>query len=137
MKNKIKTIEDLSLNAWPSHQIQIYDGWIHSFLIFIPIAPTALNKLVLLLFLWQISWIIAKKFTKNGEVLPFYKINPLIDNSFDQKLTQRNYHMAHVTEVMTMELLKRKPANLSSSVILRSKISPAWLNALFSIEGNQ
>ena len=31
MKNKIKTIEDLSLNAWPSHQIQIYDGWILRF----------------------------------------------------------------------------------------------------------
>ena len=31
MKNKIKTIEDLSLNAWPSHQIQIYDGWLLRF----------------------------------------------------------------------------------------------------------
>ncbi len=27
----IKTIEDLSLNAWPSHQIQVYDGWLLRF----------------------------------------------------------------------------------------------------------
>lgn len=27
----IKTIEDLSLNAWPSHQMQVYDGWILRF----------------------------------------------------------------------------------------------------------
>ena len=27
----IKIIEDLSLNAWPSHQMQIYDGWILRF----------------------------------------------------------------------------------------------------------
>ena len=31
MRNNIKIIEDLSLNAWPSHQMQIYDGWILRF----------------------------------------------------------------------------------------------------------
>ena len=31
MNSLIKTIEDLSLNAWPSHQIQIYDGWLLRF----------------------------------------------------------------------------------------------------------
>lgn len=31
MNSQIKTIEDLSLNAWPSHQIQIYDGWLLRF----------------------------------------------------------------------------------------------------------
>ena len=31
MDSRIKTIEDLSLNAWPSHQMQIYDGWILRF----------------------------------------------------------------------------------------------------------
>lgn len=33
MNTLIKTIEDLSLNAWPSHQIELYDGWILRFLI--------------------------------------------------------------------------------------------------------
>ncbi|MEI3246109.1 MAG: hypothetical protein V8S26_08340 [Lachnospiraceae bacterium] len=31
MANEIKLIEDLSLNAWPSHQMQIYDSWILRF----------------------------------------------------------------------------------------------------------
>ena len=31
MNTLIKTIEDLSLNAWPSHQIELYDGWILRF----------------------------------------------------------------------------------------------------------
>ena len=30
-EQKIKIIEDLSLNAWPSYQMQIYDGWILRF----------------------------------------------------------------------------------------------------------
>ena len=31
MDTDIKKIEDLSLNAWPSHQMQMYDGWILRF----------------------------------------------------------------------------------------------------------
>ena len=31
MADNIKKIEDLSLNAWPSYQMQVYDGWILRF----------------------------------------------------------------------------------------------------------
>ena len=31
MNVTIKMIEDFSLNAWPSHQIQLYDGWLLRF----------------------------------------------------------------------------------------------------------
>ena len=27
----IKKIEDMSLNAWPSHKMELYDGWILRF----------------------------------------------------------------------------------------------------------
>ena len=108
MKNKIKTIEDLSLNAWPSHQIQIYDGWILRFSYFYTHRTNCIEQI------GPSSIPLADKLDYCEEIYEkwgspaIYKINPLIDSSFDQKLTQRNYHMAHVTEVMTMELLKRK-----------------------------
>ena len=35
---------------------------------------------------------------------------------------------------MAMSLMERKPAQHSSRVILRKKISPAWLNALFNMK---
>lgn len=28
MNDDIKKIEDLSINAWPSYQIEFYDGWV-------------------------------------------------------------------------------------------------------------
>ena len=28
MEASIKKIEDMSLNAWPSHKMELYDGWI-------------------------------------------------------------------------------------------------------------
>ena len=30
METTIKQIEDMSLNAWPSHKMELYDGWIRS-----------------------------------------------------------------------------------------------------------
>ena len=36
MNSKIKIIEDLSLNAWPSHQMQIYDDGSSGFLFLHP-----------------------------------------------------------------------------------------------------
>lgn len=135
MKNKIKTIEDLSLNAWPSHQIQIYDGWILRFSYFYTHRTNCIEQIGASSIPLEDKLDYCEEIYEKWGSPAIYKINPLIDSSFDQKLTERNYHMAHVTEVMTMELLKRKPAKLSSSVILRSRISPAWLNALFSMKG--
>ena len=31
MEASIKKIEDMSLNAWPSHKMELYDGWILRF----------------------------------------------------------------------------------------------------------
>ena len=31
MDGLIKKIEDMSLNAWPSHKMELYDGWILRF----------------------------------------------------------------------------------------------------------
>ena len=31
MEEQIKKLEDMSLNAWPSHQMELYDGWILRF----------------------------------------------------------------------------------------------------------
>ena len=51
----IKMIEDFSLNAWPSHQIQYYDGWLLRFSYFIPTEPIVWNS-------WDILfWPLMKK----------------------------------------------------------------------------
>ena len=66
MKPTIKMIEDLSLNAWPSHQIQLYDGW----LIFILTEPTVWNRLDHPRSLSKKKLISAKTLTIAGERLP-------------------------------------------------------------------
>ena len=113
MKNKIKIIEDLSLNAWPSHQMQIYDGWILRFSYFYTHRTNCIEQI------GPSSIPLGDKFDYCEEVYErwgtpaIYKITPLIGSSFDQKLTERGYHIAHITEVMTRELkgpLSQKPS---------------------------
>ena len=86
MKMKIKTIEDLSLNAWPSHQIQIYDGWILRYSCFYThrtncveqIGPSTINLTDKINYCEEI-------YEKWGTPAIF-KINPLMYSSFYYKL---------------------------------------------------
>ena len=73
-KQKIKIMEDLSLNAWPSYQMQIYDGGFSGFLIFIRTEQTVLSSLAILLFPYRTSWITVRTFMKNGELRPFTRL---------------------------------------------------------------
>ena len=47
-----------------------------------------------------------------------FKNNPLMDSSFDQKLMERGYHIAHTTEVMTMSLESYEPKEPLAEVSL-------------------
>lgn len=135
MKNKIKIIEDLSLNAWPSHQMQIYDGWILRFSYFYTHRTNCIEQI------GPSSIPLGDKFAYCEEIYErwgtpaIYKITPLIGSSFDQKLTERGYHIAHITEVMTRELRGALPLSPSCKVELNSRITPQWIEALFSLKG--
>ena len=70
MKPTIKMIEDLSLNAWPSHQIQLYDGWLLRFSYFYTHRTTVWNRLDHPRSLSKKKLISAKTLTIAGERLP-------------------------------------------------------------------
>ena len=135
MRNNIKIIEDLSLNAWPSHQMQIYDGWILRFSYFYTHRTNCIEQIGPSSIPLEDKLDYCEEIYRKWGTPAIYKINPLLDSSFDQKLTERGYHIAHITEVMAMSLMEHKPVLHSSRVILRKKISPAWLNALFNMKG--
>lgn len=135
MNDKIKIVEDLSLNAWPSYQMQIYDGWILRFSYFYTHRTNCIEQIGPSSIPLEDKLDYCEEIYEKWGTPAIYKINPLIDSSFDQKLTERGYLIAHITEVMTMSLMDHKPGTSSSRVILREKISPAWLNALFSMKG--
>lgn len=135
MKSKIKTIEDLSLNAWPSHQMQIYDGWILRFSYFYTHRTNCIEQIGPSSIPLQDKLDYCEEIYEKWGTPAIYKITPLINSSFDQKLTERGYHIAHVTEVMTMELRGPLPGEISWKVELCPSITSQWLEALFTMKG--
>ena len=124
MENKIKTIEDLSLNAWPSHQMQIYDGWILRFSYFYTHRTNCIEQIGPSSIPLPDKLDYCEEIYERWGTPAIYKITPLINSSFDQKLTERGYHIAHITEVMTMELKGPLPGEIPWKVQLSPDITP-------------
>ena len=101
---QIKEIEDLSLNAWPSHQIQIYDGWLLRFSYFYTHRTNSVEQIGSSeLPLEEKIRYCEDEYRKWGTPAIF-KITPLQDPSFEKMLAERGYHTEHVTDVMLKDL---------------------------------
>lgn len=89
MNADIKKIEDLSLNAWPSHQIELYDGWLLRFSYFYThrtnsaeqIGPSTIP-------LDEKIKYCEERYTK-WNTPAIFKISPLLSPSFDEMLAAR------------------------------------------------
>lgn len=135
MNPMIKTIEDISLNAWPSHQIQIYDGWLLRFSYFYThrtnsveqIGPSALP--------------IDEKISYCEEVYrrwgtpAIFKISPLVSQDFDRMLDDRNYVIQHTTNVMILDFQGEPLPDPEITVDTSTFIPSTWIDALFALKG--
>ncbi len=136
MDTMIKTIEDLSLNAWPSHQMQLYDGWIlRFFLFFIRTVQTVWSRLEPPHFLLIPKLITANPSTTVGELLQFSRSAHWFHPLFDKMLSRRGYVVQQTTEVMTMHLSSLTLPEPESFVSLSSFIPPSWIDSLFALKG--
>lgn len=135
MPTSIKTIEDLSLNAWPAHQYQLYDGWILRFSYFYThrtncveqIGPSALPVPD------KIDY--CESIYRSLGTPPVFKITPLLPDTFEPLLISRGYTVEHVTRVMTMTLDGRVPETPDEAVNITSFIPPKWIESLLNLNG--
>ena len=103
-ETSVKYIEELSLNAWPSHKIELYDGWLIRFSHNYTYRTNSVEQV-------GVSTIpVEEKIRYCEEIYRSYgtpcnfKINPLTKPGFDALLSERDYQIRHVTEVMTADL---------------------------------
>ncbi len=134
MQSYIKTIEDLSLNAWPSHQLQIYDGWLLRFSYFYTHRTNCVEQI-------GVSTIpLAEKISYCESIYShwgtpcIFKITPLSDPALDSLLAGHGYQIAHPTEVK-IQKLEGFCLEPDTFVNLDKDISWEWLDALFSLKG--
>lgn len=132
----IKTIEDLSLNAWPSHQIQVYDGWLLRFSYFYTHRTNSVEQIGASLLPLSEKIPYCEEVYRKWGTPAIFKITPLLDPSFDRMLAERGYITKHETEVMTMQLADYRGSSLSSvPVSIRNTIPQSWIEGLFALKG--
>lgn len=144
MTSQIKTIEDLSLNAWPSYQIQVYDGWLLRFSHFYTHRTNSVEEL------GPSTIPLEEKLSYCEQIYDYwnspsvFKITPLSNPDLDHTLEKRGYHIEHITDVMTINL---SDASLPNPIIIEEThnlsinaenvISPKWIHALFDLKGTE
>lgn len=153
----IKLIEEISLNAWPSHKIELYDGWLIRFSHNYTHRTNSVTQVGASLIPINDKIAYCEKIYQNYHTPTIFKISPLLDDSFDLLLEKKGYEIQHVTEVMTMDFCDFQPyqpitaeyeyygrnSGLPSFVAypndiivrLQDRITDDWINALFRLNG--
>ena len=91
MEKAIKKIEDMSLNAWPSHKMELYDGWILRFSYFYTHRTNCVEQI------GPSSIPIEEKIDFCEDAYhrwgtpSIFKITPLLPDDFEKRLIDRRY----------------------------------------------
>lgn len=105
-KQAIQYVEELSLNAWPSHKIELYDGWLIRFSYNYTYRTNSVEQVGLSTLPVEEKISYCEEIYRNFGTSSNFKINPLTDPAFDQLLEQKGYEIRHITEVMTADTSK-------------------------------
>ena len=134
----IKTVEDLSLNAWPSHQVQVYDGWLLRFSYFYThrtncvetIGPSELS------FREKVDYV-EKVYAKWGTP-SIFKISPLTPPALELLLIERGYREEHKVDNMVLELSSLGDSPVPEAalpLVVGERVDDAWIEGLFTLKG--
>lgn len=157
VKDSIKMIEEISLNAWPSHKMELYDGWLIRFSHNYTHRTNSVHQVAEGQLPVKDKVAYCEHIYRNYHTPCVFKVSPLVEPAFDQLLTEQGYQTAHVTENYVLDYSNFKPSGqigieyeyygrnsgLPSMVVyqddvivqLRDRISDDWIHALFRLNG--
>lgn len=135
MDKIIKEIEDMSLNAWPSHKMELYDGWILRFSYFYTHRTNSVEQFGTSTLSWREKVSYCENEYRRLGSPAIFKISPLVSPDFDYVLENRGYEIQHTTQVMTMDLKDGILNHPYSRVNFTDDIPDVWIESLFDLKG--
>ena len=135
MDTTIKQIEDMSLNAWPSHKMELYDGWIIRFSYFYTHRTNSVEQFGAQTLPWREKIPYCEQLYKRLGSPAVFKISPLVSENFDFMLENRGYEIQHETEVMTLTLEDAVLPDDQKEVCFSDVITEEWIQSLFNLKG--
>jgi len=136
MNPEIKVIEDLSLNAWPSHQMQMFDGWILRFSYFYTCRTNCVEQLGPSLVPYAEKVDYCEQIYRRWQTPCLFKITPLTDPSLTALLKERGYTPYNPADVMVAGLREFTGITDTSSypLTIENQVSYSWLQGLFDLK---
>ncbi|MCI6004983.1 MAG: GNAT family N-acetyltransferase [Blautia sp.] len=135
MEMNIKKIEDMSLNAWPSHKMELYDGWILRFSYFYTHRTNSVEQFGTSTLPWREKVSYCEHVYKRLGTPAIFKISPLVSQDFDYTLENRGYEIQHTTNVMTLRLSSAHLEYPYEDVCFTDDIPDKWIESLFDLKG--
>ncbi|MDO4337853.1 MAG: GNAT family N-acetyltransferase [Eubacteriales bacterium] len=135
METNIKKIEDMSLNAWPSHKMELYDGWILRFSYFYTHRTNSVEQFGTSTLPWREKIPYCENVYRRLGTPAIFKISPLVSPDFDYVLENRGYEIQHTTNVMTAGLSGAALYAPYEQVDFTDTIPPEWIESLFELKG--
>ena len=129
MEKAIKKIEDMSLNAWPSHKMELYDGWILRFSYFYTHRTNSVEQFGTSTLPWREKIPYCEQVYKRLGTPAIFKISPLVSQDFDYMLENRGYSIQHVTNVMTVDLDQAVLDAPVTDVLFTNEIPDFWIQS--------
>ena len=134
MEASIKKIEDMSLNAWPSHKMELYDGWILRFSYFYTHRTNSVEQFGTSTLPWREKIPYCENVYKRLGTPAIFKISPLVSPDFDYTLENRGYEIQHTTDVMTLCLRDARLTAAFDDVQFTEAIPDSWIFSLFDLK---
>lgn len=135
----MKQIEDLSLNAWPSYQMQVYDGWLLRFSHFYTHRTNCVEQIGLSCLPLEEKIRYCEEVYRSWGTPCIFKQSPFTDPDLDGLLEKRGYHIEHPVMVMTAD---RQGALASPGLPegyrarMDARVDGPWISRLFELKGN-
>ena len=120
----IKTVEDLSLNAWPSHQMQVYDGWILRFSYFYTHRTNCVETIGPAQLPLPEKVAYCEEVYEKWRTPCVFKISPLTTPALELYLAERGYEEQHRVDNMVLDLASFGDAPLPDPAAAENGKSP-------------
>lgn len=109
MTSYLHLIEEISLNAWPSHKVELYDGWLIRFSYNYTHRTNCVNLVAPSTLPLEEKIAFCEQEYRNVHTPAIFKIGPFETDGFDALLEEHAYEIQHTTDVLTMPLTRFCP----------------------------
>lgn len=130
----ISKIEDLSINAWPSFKVELYDNWLIRYSHQYTLRTNCVEQLGPSTIPVEDKIRYCEEIYADYDSPCIFKVTPRIKPEFDNELAKRGYTIKNETNVMTMSLADFTPDLSNNEIVtISDTITDDWIFGVFNL----